>query len=86
MFLSTAHVQPCQGTDNMGAMYFALGHLRLPLIIFWDLLHQGVNDVLLSVNRAGMWPAILELLLVFRLPYGPGPGKNFGTTCRTLAR
>ena len=61
----------------MGAVNFARGHLELPLVVFWDLLHQGVNDVLLAVNRAGMWPTILELLLVFRLPYGPWAGQKF---------
>jgi len=49
----------------MGAMNFARGHLELPVVIFWDLLHQGVNDTLLAVNRAGMWPTVLELLLGF---------------------
>ena len=52
-------------------------HLELPVVIFWDLLHQGVNDTLLAVNRAGMWPTVLELLLVFRLPYGPWAGQKF---------
>ena len=61
----------------MGAMNFARGHLELPVVIFWDLLHQGVNDTLLAVNRAGMWPTVLELLLVFRLPYGPWAGQKF---------
>ena len=61
----------------MGAMSFARGHLELPVVIFWDLLHQGVNDTLLAVNRAGMWPTVLELLLVFRLPYGPWAGQKF---------
>ena len=60
----------------MGAMNFARGHLELPVVIFWDLLHQGVNDTLLAVNRAGMWPTVLELLLVFRLPYGPWAGQK----------
>ena len=61
----------------MGAVNFARGHLKLAVVVHWDLLHQGVNDVLLAVNRAGMWPTILELLLVFRLPYGPWAGQKF---------
>ena len=68
---------PDQGTDNMGAMFFAMHHLRMPIIVFWDLIHQSVNEVLLALQMAGLWPVVLELLLVFRLPYGPWAGQKF---------
>jgi hypothetical protein len=61
----------------MGFISFAVHKLQLPIVVFWDLLHQGVNDVTISLQRAGFWPALLELLLVFRLPYGPWAGQKF---------
>ena len=66
-----------QGTDNMGAAMFMQYHLHLPLVVFWDIVHQGVNEVLLALQLANFWPVILELLLVFRLPYGPWAGQKF---------
>ena len=61
----------------MAAVYYAMHHLQLPLVVFWDLLHQGVNEVLGALQDSGVWPAVLELLLVFRLPYGPWAGQKF---------
>jgi hypothetical protein len=61
----------------MGAVFFAISGLSLPIVVFWDLLHQGVNDVLLALSRANLWATVLELLLVFRLPYGPWAGQKF---------
>ena len=66
-----------KGTDNMGAVAFLQYHLRLPTVVFWDLVHQGVNETLLGLQLANFWPVILELLLVFRLPYGPWAGQKF---------
>ena len=66
-----------KGTDNMGAVAFLQYHLRLPAVVFWDLVHQGVNETLLGLQLANFWPVILELLLVFRLPYGPWAGQKF---------
>ena len=61
----------------MGFVSYAIHKARLPIIVFWDLLHQGVNDVVISLQRAGFWSVLLELLLVFRLPYGPWAGQKF---------
>jgi len=61
----------------MGAAAFIQYHLRLPVVVFWDIVHQGVNEVLLALQLANFWPVILELLLVFRLPYGPWAGQKF---------
>lgn len=77
MFFHTFFFAATKGTDNMGAIYFALGCLQLPIVVFWDLLHQGVNDVMLAIHRSGFWTAVLELFLVFRLPYGPWAGQKF---------
>ena len=61
----------------MAAAFFAIYKLRLPVVVFWDLIHQSVNEVLLALQMSGLWPVVLELLLVFRLPYGPYAGQKF---------
>lgn len=75
-----------QGTDNMAAVFFAMHQLRLPIVVFWDLVHQGVNEVLLALQRSGLWPVVLELLLVFKLPYGPYAGQKFWRDLQSAAR
>ena len=61
----------------MAASFFSMRHLKLPVVVVWDLIHQSVNEVLLALQRAKLWPVVLELLLVFRLPYGPWAGQKF---------
>lgn len=70
----------------MAAVFFAMYRLRLPIVVFWDLVHQGVNEVLLALQRSGLWPVVLELLLVFKLPYGPYAGQKFWRDLQSAAR
>ena len=60
--------------------------LRLPVVVFWDLIHQSVNEVLLALQMSGLWPVVLELLLVFKLPYGPYAGQKFWRDLQSAAK
>ena len=55
-------------------------------MVFWDLIHQSVNEVLLALQMSGLWPVVLELLLVFRLPYGPYAGQKFWRDLQSAAK
>jgi hypothetical protein len=68
---------PHKGTDNMGFVFFAMHHMHMEMVVFWDILHMTVNEVNMALQRSRLWPTVLSLLLVFRLPYGPWAGQKF---------
>ena len=40
----------------------------------------------LALQMSGVWPVVLELLLVFKLPYGPFAGQKFWRDLQGAAR
>ena len=76
-----------QGPMNMSSLNFMLysEHAHMMLCL-WDPYHRAWNDVKSAAKRArgGVWKAILELVCLFNLNYGPWGSGQWWYTKRAL--
>jgi len=60
--------------------------LEMRVVLGWDIIHELVNTVDRALTSAGWWPVVLELLIAWRLPWGPWQSLGFWQKLRQAAR
>jgi len=78
--------QPDQGPDNMALASYLKYHRKLYVVFLWDLIHETVNSVDRALQKCKLDNVVQELLLAWKLPWGPWSNLNFHSKIRGAAQ
>ena len=70
----------------MALVSFLRFHCKLRLHCGWDPIHEAVNTVDRALRLAGLWPALLDLTLAWKLPWGPWLSLGFWRKLQQASR
>jgi hypothetical protein len=70
----------------MALAAFLKHHCKLRLYCGWDPIHEAVNTVNRSLRLAGLWPTVIDLVLAWKLPWGPWLSLGFWRKLQQAAK
>ena len=74
-----------QGPDNMALMAYLKYKRKLHIVVLWDIIHETVNSVDRALQKCGLLPVVNEIILAWKLPWGPWSGLGFHAKICTAA-
>jgi hypothetical protein len=77
---------PDQGPDNMALAGYLKYHMKLYVVCLWDVIHETVNSVDRALQKSKLDNVVQELLLAWKLPWGPWSNLNFHSKIRSAAK
>ena len=75
-----------RGPDNMALVAFLKYHVGLRLHAGWDPIHEQINVMNRGLQAAGWWSSVLDLLLAWKLPWGPWLSLGFWRKLQQAAK
>ena len=78
--------QTDQGPDNMALAAYLKYHMKLYVVFLWDVMHETVNSVDRALQKCKLDNVVQELLLAWKLPWGPWSNLNFHSKIRSAAQ
>ena len=78
--------QTDQGPDNMALAAYLKYHRKLYVVFLWDVIHETVNSVDRALQKCKLDNVVQELLLAWKLPWGPWSNLNFHSKIRSAAQ
>lgn len=61
-------------------------HMKLYVVFLWDVIHETVNAVDRALQKSKMDHVVQELLLAWKLPWGPWSNLSFHSKIQGAAR
>lgn len=61
-------------------------HMKLYVVFLWDIIHETVNSVDRALQKCKLDKAVQEILLAWKLPWGPWSSLNFHSKIQSAAK
>jgi hypothetical protein len=75
-----------QGPDNMALASYLKHRTQLYVVFLWDVIHETVNSVDRALQKAKFDGIVQEILLAWKLPWGPWSNLGFHSKIRAAAK
>lgn len=75
-----------QGPDNMALASYLKHRVQLYVVFFWDVIHETVNSVDRALQKSKFDGIVQEILLAWKLPWGPWSNLGFHSKIRAAAK
>ena len=90
-FLYFQHEHKCtcctsQGPDNMALASYLKRRVQLYVVFLWDVIHETVNCVDRALQKSRFDGMVQEILLAWKLPWGPWSSLGFHSKIRAAAK
>ena len=61
-------------------------HMKLYVVFLWDVIHETVNSVDRALQKCKLGSVVQEILLAWKLPWGPWSNLSFHSKIRSAAK
>ena len=75
-----------QGPDNMALASYLKHRVQLYVVFLWDVIHETVNCVDRALQKSRFDGMVQEILLAWKLPWGPWSSLGFHSKIRAAAK
>ena len=75
-----------QGPDNMALASYLKHRVQLYVVFLWDVIHETVNCVDRALQKSRFDGMAQEILLAWKLPWGPWSSLGFHSKIRAAAK